>query len=521
MLREIIQGSTYRQMVRFGMLCVIFIVIATAPMASSKEVSIVGAKAKGVKMDAFTADCEDCKKVEKEVFKPLKDAGAVIIYHDTADPKTGKVLADIERLPEFRNAELDMSGELPLIFVGNDVIEGDSIAVDISAILSRGDPSLFMAPSERARQLMEEARRGGAPRETGVIINVAFFDSSGCRHCSTAGLLLDVISAKNPAAKITRFDCVRSENKLLLEEVGRLKGVPVDKRLLTPAVFVGDDYLVKDVSQSALARMIEKHRASGAPAFWEGIDRGRAESDVLKRFRSFGLSGIVAAGLIDGINPCAFATIVFMVIYLSAMKMSSRRVLAAGMIFSAAVYLTYFAMGAGALAFLSTVTLSKSIRMVVLAAGALAAIILGVISFIDYRTMSGGGKGVVLRLSQSAQVGIRVRITRFARSKWMLPGAFFVGVTISATEAVCTGQIYLPTILVVAQASKTRMAGLKALAIYNMAFLVPLLVVFLSIYFGVGADAVGRFTTKHLAKAKLMMAVFLFLTGGVLFLLLI
>ncbi len=72
-----------------------------------------------------------------------------------------------------------------------------------------------------------------------------------------------------------------------------------------------------------------------------------ARETVENRFAAFGLVGVFLAGLLDGINPCAFATIIFLLSYLQVTRRSSTQILAVGGAFILGVFLTYFALGLG------------------------------------------------------------------------------------------------------------------------------------------------------------------------------
>jgi hypothetical protein len=71
----------------------------------------------------------------------------------------------------------------------------------------------------------------------------------------------------------------------------------------------------------------------------------KAEESIVERFKGLGLLTIVSAGLIDGINPCAFATLIFFVSYLAFIGRKKKEVLWVGMGFSGAVFITYLLIG--------------------------------------------------------------------------------------------------------------------------------------------------------------------------------
>jgi hypothetical protein len=62
---------------------------------------------------------------------------------------------------------------------------------------------------------------------------------------------------------------------------------------------------------------------------------------------------VLAAGLLDGVNPCAFVTVIFLLSYLSLLKYRRRDAMLVGAAFTAAMFATYLYLliGLGFLAF--------------------------------------------------------------------------------------------------------------------------------------------------------------------------
>ena len=54
---------------------------------------------------------------------------------------------------------------------------------------------------------------------------------------------------------------------------------------------------------------------------------------------------IIAAALADSINPCVFGVLIFLLAYMTAVFRNKIRMLAAGLIYIATVYATYFLLG--------------------------------------------------------------------------------------------------------------------------------------------------------------------------------
>ena len=78
-----------------------------------------------------------------------------------------------------------------------------------------------------------------------------------------------------------------------------------------------------------------------------------AESEIVNRFHGFGTLAVAGAGLLDGINPCAFATIVFFISYMNLVGRGRKEMLIAGGAFALAVFVTYLLVGVGTLSFMS------------------------------------------------------------------------------------------------------------------------------------------------------------------------
>ena len=78
---------------------------------------------------------------------------------------------------------------------------------------------------------------------------------------------------------------------------------------------------------------------------------------------------------------------------------------------------------------------------------------------------------------------------------------------ISVLELACTGQVYLPTISFVTSQPELRAAAMAFLALYNLMFIIPLVVVFILAYRGRTSARLADWSKRHLAAVKLGTAV--------------
>lgn len=222
---------------------------------------------------------------------------------------------------------------------------------------------------------------------------------------------------------------------------------------------------------------------------------------------------IAGAGLIDGINPCAFAVIVFFISFLSVYKYTRREMVVVGTAYCAAVFLAYVLLGLGAFKFLYAlqgfyyVMWAVKIGTVLLCAVFLAAC---VYDFVHYQRTK-DASGLVMQLPVKYKTFIHKVMHAFLKDRqksvWRLGlAAVAVGFIVSLVEAVCTGQVYLPTIVVVLKEAENHFwRAMGYLLFYNLMFIVPLAGVFLLALAGYESKTFGGWLKKHLGLTKILM----------------
>lgn len=233
-------------------------------------------------------------------------------------------------------------------------------------------------------------------------------------------------------------------------------------------------------------------------------------------FLSLALGIVLGAGFLDGINPCAFSTIIFLISYLSLVGGTRRQIFKTGIVFSFAVFLSYFLIGltffSFARIFLKNSFLSYLINLLLL----VFVVILMVLSLIDFvRIRRGRTNDVTLQLSDKIKKRIREKIRKFARrEKMIMTTTFILGVVIAGMELTCTGQVYIPIVTMIS-APEHRLSAVLYLFIYNLAFIFPLLIVFLLTLFGVTSRKMTMIFQENTAAVKLGL-MFLFLIMAIL-----
>jgi cytochrome c biogenesis protein CcdA len=353
-----------------------------------------------------------------------------------------------------------------------------------------------------------------------VVIYMAYFFDPSCPECQRADRDLAYLTSQTPDLVLVRFNIEDTRSKGIAAVLGERLNIPREKRLATPMIVIGQDYLATtDVTLRAMQDLVEKYRQQGgAKPTWEDIRDEEGVIALVKLFEGFSPLAVLGAGLIDGLNPCAFATLIFFVSYLTVTGRKGRDVLLVGGTFTFCVFATYLLIGAGIFTFLKGLGFIPAVARIIYGGTALVCAVFGVLSVYDlYKIRKGQAAEMALQLP-----GFLKRRTRELIREGSLSaethgrlGAFvvmaaFAGCGISLLEFVCTGQVYLPTIVFITGVPALAAQGYLYLVLYNLMFVTPLIVVFLLAYFGTNSQQLAAAMNKRLALVKVLTAVLFF-----------
>ena len=135
-----------------------------------------------------------------------------------------------------------------------------------------------------------------------------------------------------------------------------------------------------------------------------------------------------------------------------------------------------------------------------------------------YKIKNGSLKDMNLKLHHGLREKINAVIRNNIKLHHYIIGAFGMGFAISLLELACTGQVYLPTVLFIINTQGIKLRAFILLLIYNIAFIVPLIVIFTLFWHGSTEKRISGWLINNGAKIKLAMgllflslAVFLYL----------
>lgn len=214
---------------------------------------------------------------------------------------------------------------------------------------------------------------------------------------------------------------------------------------------------------------------------------------------------VVASGFADGFNPCAFALLVLFATYTLTLvnavtadgtptNAARRTLLGAGSLYVGAVWITYFLIGLGLFGFLGWLGQDHLV-----ARGASVIALVMALWMLKDVFLPGYGP------SMMAPAGTHGWMNR-AMQRGGLTGMLIAGVLVGICTVPCSGAIYLDIISVL-HASGGGPVGLALLALYNIAFIVPLVVFLLFVSDKRVLGKLGRWNRQNGNAVKIVLAI--------------
>ncbi len=301
--------------------------------------------------------------------------------------------------------------------------------------------------------------------------------------------------------------------------------VPDDKAG-TPLVFMGNDYLVgPDDISNQLEEKINKSINNDANLRFDyrkfldawpnvriidftggsGSDICSIEGEICKieneanNRKKITLTLIATTAVIDSINPCAIAVLIFLITILISLKTSRKKMLKVGMIYIGAVFTTYYFAGLGLMKIITRFDITTQI-------GLLAGIIVLLAGFLEIKEgLYPNGKQLLIIPKKTKPIFIKFL------KKGTIPSIVVAGILVSAFELPCTGQVYLAILSILSQESM-RAQGYLYLFVYNIIFVLPLIIILFIAAWGFDINRMEnmRLQTRKIVKILIGLIMIIF-----------
>jgi cytochrome c biogenesis protein CcdA/glutaredoxin len=337
--------------------------------------------------------------------------------------------------------------------------------------------------------------------DANATITATYFYGDGCVHCEKIKPFIADIETRYPELRIEKLESYRNiTNNQRFLEMNRQYGIHKSNGF--PTVFIGrnassGETEVRDHFEEYI--LAEKQRiATGTPE--EPVNLTPVDPGSPLEPPALNLLVVVFAALVDSINPCAFAVLIILIAYLTSLG-ERRRIAVVGCTYIATVFIVYFIAGLGLLTFVQGIGLTG----IVFTFAAVVAILAGLINIAE----------VLLRreiFTLAIPGSQKDAIDRYIK-KASVPSAIVLGGLVAMVELPCTGGIYL-AILGLLGDRMTLAEGIPYLLLYNLIFVLPLVLILMVMYWGGTPERLEEFRSGSKRWVRLVMGIVMVVLGA-------
>lgn len=364
-------------------------------------------------------------------------------------------------------------------------------------------------------------------------IRVIYFSAKDCSKCRQIEPFIEEIKKKyQDEIDFLEHDVKEKEEcRQLFYHFVSTYNVPAENAK-TPIIFAGKKYLagtedIKNKLEEEIAKSVKNKEdlLFDCHKFleqWPNVDRidftgslggedgcGIDTSNICsvengnkssKNHKKISLALVATTAIIDSVNPCAIAVLIFLLTILASMKASRKRIIKVGLVYIAAVFATYYLSGLGLLKIITQFNIAAQI-------GVIAGLIVLLAGFLEIKEgLYPDGKQLLVIPQKTKPL-----LASFLK-KGTIPSVFIAGILVSAFELPCTGQVYLA---ILSMFSKEELAaqGYFYLLIYNLIFVLPLVIILIIAAWGFDLERMKHMQKKTKMIVKIMMGVIMVLLG--------
>ncbi|MEX2143736.1 MAG: cytochrome c biogenesis protein CcdA [Anaerolineales bacterium] len=371
-----------------------------------------------------------------------------------------------------------------------------------------------------------QPRQAVSEDQTGESTQIFF--SAGCADCwpYVQDVLIPNLQAYGLAAEFAIHDYTIPEHRThlldLADEVGLPRSIADSLYAFVPTK-TGTLLVLGHVPSELLSDLLELERIPNQLVIWQPEMHGEAteyrlwawagevltfpihtpiENSLAQAIEGAGplpigqanlaklLPTVIVTGLVDSVNPCAFAVILLLIAFLFTMRQSHKRIWQLGLVYIGMIFLVYFAIGLGLLRAIQFSTEPHFVARI----GTWILILLGVVNLIEYFFPC---FPIKLHMPEWAHHRTHQLIGQAS-----LPATVVAGFLVGLCTFPCSGGIYV-SILTLLNAQTTAAWGIAYLILYNVLFVLPLILILLAIGNRASAKAWAQWERAHSSKIRL------------------
>ncbi|MEI8331359.1 MAG: hypothetical protein WCF90_06895 [Methanomicrobiales archaeon] len=336
-------------------------------------------------------------------------------------------------------------------------------------------------------------------------VTALYFYGDTCSHCEKIKTRITELEATYPELDLTRLEIYNNKsNAQRFSDVKGKFGLALDAG--PPLIIIGNVSLSGDVeipNRFESEILLEKQRlASCNTTIQPAIPEKEPVYTTGSPHLSFPM--VIGAAIADSANPCGLSVLVFLLIPLPAAG-SRRRILLVGGTYITAMFLFHLLVGIGLFSTVSFFGLSREFAI----KGGTVALLLGIITIADVLRNK---EHFILSIpeSQKGMLGNYIRVAS-------IPAAFVLGIFAGILGFSCTGGIYI-SILGLMGREMTVMVGLPWLILYNVVYVLPLIMITIVVAYGISPERADSFRENCKRTVRMIIGLILVALGMVILL---
>lgn len=466
------------------------------------------------------APCESCHEEEKfrqEIADHLAKAGMENQNYTVYNVYKESGAAHFEKTVGKYGLEITMM-DLPTAVIDGVAYQGSyqEISEDVVNYLETGmaDEDRKTTPGSRGEAAGdiagEQEKDTTFYREVSEIgeddTTLVLFVTGACESCQKAERYLQG-SLSDKSFHLLIYNILDEENAVILRRLMRIYGV-LESGQQVPILFSRSSYLSgAEKIVNGTVGILESGETQGS---WKDVTEELASE---KESTKISKPQLAVTGFFNGLNPCGISMLLMV---LSILLMSKRSFYGGSFTYLAGKFLTYLLLGftIGTLFSVIENTLFQTVQKGLEIFFAGLALAFGVFYLIDFihvlKKEYGKTRFQLPERFRKWNHKMINRLTRIPGHFWY-PALFLLGIVISAGEFLCTGQVYLASLLYMVEQNagfNLELAG--NLVIYLAAMCVPMVLLTVLVSRGKSVMSASHLSLKILPAIKLVYSIFFF-----------
>ena len=455
----------------------------------------------------YSENCVTCRKIKSNLKELKKEDSSLKVYGVNVDEyrdssfideysgyKVPKVVEFIEgsKYKELEDKSLDALREFIVVNNAQKNYEQSKV------VLTGASSDAVLGNENKSIESKKESNNNK--------LDIYYFYSTTCSNCEKTSKYIDKLENKYGYINVEKYNIYDKKNEELLNAYCKAYDVKKEEYGLVPIVFVRNKYLLE---YKNIENELEKYIGSKTNIPTMNISYKEAEkNDEIEGWKSINFIKVILAALVNGINPCSISMLLFLLILLNN---KSKALLKMGLCFCVGKVVSSFLIGTilfKLLKYLSSYVIIDIVNVVFIC----LFIFLAFVNIYDYVVVKHHEYG---KIKAQLPTGFRKfnhsimrnTINKFLKSKWILLACMVLGAIVAFTEFLCSGQIYLSTIVAIIHTNAgNTVQGLIYLLLYCVVCILPLVFIIFLMSKGIKEIEVSTFFTEHLDLIKLLYA---------------